>query len=159
VVLDRIEDDKGDRRPADPIKLGADRDWTERIIIRLGPHPGLSEVQAAAIRDQYGIKGEALSISVRRCQVVYFLKRYQLEEPITLKAPHQAPLVLLNRTEVVGAIPPGMRVPLEPEATVGSGKLMSHLLQALPDLSAAEILERALASLLAECIGEKTGLR
>ena len=36
-------------------------------------------------------------MSVRQCMLAYFLKRYQLEEPATLKAPHQAPLHLRNR--------------------------------------------------------------
>ena len=45
----------------------------------------MSAAEARTIREQYGMAGEALELPLRRCQVVYFLKRYQLEEPISLR--------------------------------------------------------------------------
>ena len=68
-----------------------------------------------AIRGQHQMAGNELNIALRKSQLVHFLKRYQLEEPITQKAPHQAPLVIVNRDEVTAALPPRMRVPPESE--------------------------------------------
>jgi hypothetical protein len=89
-----------------------------------------------------------VEIEVRPCQVAYFLKRYQLEEPVSLKAPHQAPIVLLNRQEAVAAIPPGMRVPLD-GLPAGAGRLMVAARSAYPALSEQQILELALEQLIA----------
>ncbi|HZH26660.1 MAG TPA: WYL domain-containing protein [Azospirillaceae bacterium] len=122
LVLDRIEDvfdrgPDGDRRrdpPAD--RVGRDAEWNQLVPVRLGPNPGLSPSARQAVEEQYGMQDGERVLMVRQCQVVYFLKRYQLEEPTTQKAPHQAPLVVVNRDQVTAAIPPRMRIPPEPEA-------------------------------------------
>jgi predicted DNA-binding transcriptional regulator YafY len=110
VVLDRIEEVK-EPKPVDPLGFGRDEDWETVATVFLGPNPGLTESQRRAIERQYGMKDGRIGIEVRKCFLVYFLKRYQLEEPTTQKAPHQAPIVVLNRSEVTALIPPRMRVP------------------------------------------------
>jgi len=114
IVIDRIQD-IGTHRPANRDEIGEDRDWNEKFMVRLAPNPGLDIHHQTAIRAQYQMDGNELKIALRRSQLVYFLKRYQLEEPVTQKAPHQAPLVIVNRDEVTAALPPRMRVPPEEE--------------------------------------------
>jgi hypothetical protein len=77
----------------------------------------------------------------------YFLKRYQLEEPITLKAPLQGPLSLWNRRAAMEFMPPGMRVPLEASGATAPD-LMHRLQSLLPECTEQQILEQALESLL-----------
>jgi predicted DNA-binding transcriptional regulator YafY len=121
IVLDRIEkvfyfDGENDLRrnpPAD--KVEKDHEWNSKIEVVLVPHPGLSKAAKEAIERQYEMKNGELSVSLRRSQVVYFLKRYQLEEPESQsrKAPHQQPLVVKNRKEITEGIPKRMRIPPE----------------------------------------------
>lgn len=132
VVLDRIEqtfdfDGKKDLRrdpPADKLKnekkskkekVANDQEWDNKIKVVLKPHPDLTVAAKEAIEKQYDMKNGELSIELRRSQVVYFLKRYQLEEPEgqSRKAPHQQPLVVKNRKEITDAIPKRMRIPPE----------------------------------------------
>lgn len=110
IVLDRIEDESGPR-PVDPSGFGRDEDWETLATVVLGPNPGLTDSQRIAVELQYEMNDGRIGIEVRKCFLVYFLKRYQLEEPTTQKAPHQAPIVVLNRAEVTSQIPPWMRVP------------------------------------------------
>jgi len=56
-----------------------------------------------------------LRLRIRRAMLLYFLKRYQIEEQSTRKAPHQQPLVILNRAETTAALPPWKRIPPEEE--------------------------------------------
>lgn len=119
IVLDRIEDvfdsdGKNDlRRPADKDKIGKDADWHEYVDVELAPHPGLSPDTKQSIEDQYGMRDGVLLMPIRKALLIYFLKRYQLEEPETKsqKAPHQQPLIVKNRPAVTAAIPPHMRIP------------------------------------------------
>jgi hypothetical protein len=86
-------------------------------------------------------------VRVRQCMLAHLLKRYHLEEPTTLKAPHQAPLRLRNHRMATELLPTGMRVPLE-ETDAPAPKLMRQLKDLFPELSEQSILERALARLL-----------
>ncbi len=112
IVLDRMVD-VGERRPANPDQIGTDTEWKSLFSIRLGPNPKLKPEQKDGVRRQYHLEGDELVVKIRTSQIVYFLKRYQLEEPVTQKAPHQAPLIVLNREEVNASLPPRMRVPPE----------------------------------------------
>ena len=93
------------------------------------------------------MKGGSKIVRVRQCMLAYFLKRYHLEEPTTLKAPHQAPLRLRNRRMATELLPTGMQVPLE-ETDAAAPKLMRQLKHLFPELSEQSILERALGRLL-----------
>src|SRR5205807_7046759 len=119
------------------------------VELELMPNPGLDTVASSAIEEQYGMKGGTKNVSIRQCMLAYFLKRYQLEEPTTLKAPHQAPLHLRNRRMATELMPPGMRVPLE-ETDAAAPKLMGRLRELLPEASEQAIIERALKCLLVE---------
>lgn len=112
MVLDRIEEVMAECWPAEPALIGADTEWNTIVDLELVPNPALDAGATAGIAEQYGMENGSNVVSVRQCMLAYFLKRYQLEEPTTLKAPHQMPLQLRNRAMAVELMPLGMRVPL-----------------------------------------------
>ncbi len=127
IVLDRVEDTKNMKSVANE-GIGSDGDWETDFPIRLQPNPGLPQPHREAVLRQYNFFGEEqealrkkhgiesreeIVVEVRKSQLVYFLKRYQLEEPCTQKAPHQAPLCLIDRKAITAALPPRMRIPPE----------------------------------------------
>lgn len=152
MVLDRIEEVMAQTWPAEPSLIGADKEWQTIVDLELGTHPGLDPAVGSLIEEQYGMRGGVKVVRIRQCTLAYFLKRYQLEEPVTLKAPHQGPLYLRNRAMATELMPPGMQVPLA-DSDAAAPRLMQRLLQLLPGLSEQAILERALGCLLAETVG------
>jgi len=149
MVLDRIDEVAGETWPAEASLLGGDEEWRTIIELELAPNSGLDAAGRSLIEEQYGMQNGCKVVAVRRCMLAYFLKRYQLEEPTTLKAPHQAPLGLRNRAMATELMPAGMRVPLA-KSEAAAPKLMQRLRHLLPGRSEQLILERALASLLSE---------
>lgn len=154
MVLDRIEEVSAQTWPAGPALIGGDVEWQRIVEIELVPNPGLDAATRSVIEEQYGMKSGRKLVRVRQCMLTYFLKRYQLEEPTTLKAPHQAPLSLYNRKMATELMPPGMRVPLV-ETDAAAPTLMWRLKELLPELGEQAILERALKQLLLEVAREK----
>jgi len=152
MVLDRIEEVSAQTWPAGPALIGGDTEWQSVVEIELMPNPGLDAAARSAIEEQYGMKSGRKLVCVRQCMLTYFLKRYQLEEPTTLKAPHQAPLSLYNRKMAAELM--GMRVPLA-ETDAAAPTLMWRLGELLPELCEQAILERALKHLLLEVTREK----
>jgi WYL domain len=152
MVLDRIEEVAGATwPPAVPLADG-DEDWRSIIEVELVPNPGLDAAGRSLIEAQYGMRNGCKVVPVRRCMLAYFLKRYQLEEPTSLKAPHQAPLALRDRAMVTELLPPGMQVPLVDDPPPAAA-LLCRLRQRLPQMSEQEILERALETLLRQLDG------
>jgi hypothetical protein len=147
MVLDRIEEVLAETWPAEAGLAGGDEDWQSIVEVELAPHPGLDGAARALIEAQYDMADGRKVVPVRRCMLAYFLKRYQLEEPTTLKAPHQAPLALRDRAMVMELLPPGMRVPLDHDPPQAAAAL-SRLRRRLPEMSDQAILERALETLL-----------
>ncbi|HYE00173.1 MAG TPA: WYL domain-containing protein, partial [Alphaproteobacteria bacterium] len=111
VVLDRIEAIHETKKARHSAK--DDAEWQTEIEVRLGPHPGLDPEARRHIEWQYNMRSGRTTVKVRRAMLLYFLKRYQIEEESTRKAPHQQPLFILNRDEVTAALPPWKRVPPE----------------------------------------------
>jgi hypothetical protein len=97
LVLDRIEEVFAESWPAEAALIAGDAEWQGIVELELVPNPDLDASGRALIEEQYGMKGGSKIVRVRQCMLAYFLKRYHLEEPTTLKAPHQAPLRLRNR--------------------------------------------------------------
>jgi WYL domain len=147
MVLDRIEEVASETSPpAIPLSDG-DEDWRSIIEIELVPNQGLDDAGRSLIEAQYGMRNGRKVVPVRRCMLAYFLKRYQLEEPTSLKAPHQAPLALRDRGMVAELLPPGMRVPLDENPPLAAA-LLRCLQQRLPQMTEQAILEHALEMLL-----------
>jgi predicted DNA-binding transcriptional regulator YafY len=153
LVLDRIEEVFSQSWPAEPTLIRGDEEWQTVVELELVPNPDLDPAGRSLIEEQYGMKEGCKLISVRQCMLAYFLKRYHLEEPTTLKAPHQAPLRLRNRAMAAELLPSGMRVPLE-ETEALAPKLMRRLQEVFPEASEQVILERALSCLLVEAAQE-----
>lgn len=127
--------------------IGADTERNTIVDLELVPNPALDAGAGAGIAEQYGIQNGPKVVPVRQCMLAYFLKRYQLEEPTMLKAPHRTPLQLRNRAMAVELIPPGMRVPLT-DTDARAPQLIQRLLALRPSLSEQAILEEALEHLL-----------
>ena len=149
MVLDRIEEVTVETRPAPAELIGKDDAWNDIVEIEIVPNPGLDAHERGLIEEQYGMTNGRKIVPVRQCQLVYFLKRYQLEEPITLKAPHQAPIVLRDREMANDLVPLAMQVPLSDHPT-GAATHMRALRERIPDQTEQEILEEALRTLLAQ---------
>jgi hypothetical protein len=145
MVLDRIEEVAAETRPADPALAGHDEGW-DLVELELCANPRLPSEHREGIEAQYGMTRGMRALSVRQCMLAYFLKRYQLDEPVTLKAPHQAPLALRDRS-LADQVPDAMRVPLA-TSDAPAPRLMQALRARLPGISDQEILERALEALL-----------
>jgi hypothetical protein len=112
LVLDRVVG-TGETRPSQTHGREADEAWNREFSVRIGPNPGLDAPAREHIETQYGMRGGEIAVRVKECAIVYFLKRYQIEEKSQRKAPHQEPIVVLNRPEVTERIPKRMRVPPE----------------------------------------------
>jgi hypothetical protein len=82
-----------------------DRDWNERIELRIAPHPALTPAQAKAIRLDYGIAGSSAAIEVRRALLYYALKRLGLDTRPDARPPHEQQIVLVNADEVRAVAP------------------------------------------------------
>lgn len=143
MVVDRIEEIGADAGPA-AISTRDDKAWHTKVDLEIAPNPALDEAGQAVIAAQHGMSGGRKYVTVRQCMISYFLKRYQLEEPATFKAPNQAPLVLRHRADIQDLLPPAMRVP-PPEGDARVPALLRRLKEKLPDLDEQQILEQALA--------------
>lgn len=100
-LLSRIlqVEDKSDREsdPAD------DCAWTNEVVLEIGPHPELSEMQRRVFEMDYGMTGGVAKIPVRRALLYYALKRLGLDTDPAARRPQDQQIVLLNRDDVVGS--------------------------------------------------------
>ncbi|MCI0627638.1 MAG: hypothetical protein L0387_39310 [Acidobacteria bacterium] len=112
LVLDRIVG-TGETRPSQAHGREEDDAWHREFSVLIGPNPKLDAPAREHIEVQYGMRGGEIAVPVKECAIVYFLKRYQIEEESLKKAPHQEPIVVLNRPEVTQRIPPRMQIPPE----------------------------------------------
>jgi hypothetical protein len=101
-------------------KPGEDADWTSFVPLVIAPHPGLTPAQARAIAIDYGLRaGRAglkpapangtrptATIQVRRALLFYALRRFGLDAAGAARPPSERHIVLVNRTEVSGAMRP-----------------------------------------------------
>lgn len=98
-VLGRIAETG--ERGAPGVKAEMDKKWNESVLIKIGPHPDLTDNQRVAIEMDYDMeKGETI-FEVRRAMLFYALKQLNLhrhEKDIGFK-PIEQQIVLLN-TEI-----------------------------------------------------------
>jgi hypothetical protein len=81
-----------------------DRDWASFVELRIAPHPGLTAAQARAIALDYGLRGGAGIVRVRRALLFYELRRLGLDVPPDTRPAQEQHIVLTNRDEVEGAL-------------------------------------------------------
>jgi predicted DNA-binding transcriptional regulator YafY len=74
----------------------ADREWTQRIVLEIVPHPGLAPHQSAAIAADYGMTGGRLILEPRRAVAFYVKRRLGLVEGHEASAPNDQHIVLAS---------------------------------------------------------------
>lgn len=104
-VLARTREVRATR--AASVDPSADLDWSERVRVIMGPHPGLSEGQRKAIESDYAMTGGVSVVDVRRCFLWYFLKRFGLDVDARQRRPQDQHIVLLNDEDVLAALAGG----------------------------------------------------
>ncbi|WPZ07580.1 WYL domain-containing protein [Pelagerythrobacter marinus] len=95
-VITRVQ--KIGKSEAADYDVADDIEWNTITTLRLCPHPGLSEEQAAAIRRDYGMKGNCRSIEMRLSLAYYFIMRMNLD--LDNLPPQRAQVSLENLEEV-----------------------------------------------------------
>ena len=80
---------------------GADDAWHTDVLLKIGPHPDLSDNQRRAIEMDYGMEGGHAQIAVRHALLFYALKRLGLDTDPAARRPQDQQIILLNRAEVV----------------------------------------------------------
>ena len=81
-----------------------DRDWATFVDLRIAPHPGLTEAQARAVALDYGMRGGAGIVRVRRALLFYALRRLGLDVAPDARPAQEQHVVLTNRAEVEAAL-------------------------------------------------------
>ena len=93
-LLSRILEIRAERESG--VSPGDDRDWTDLVILEVGPHPDLSETQAKVIALDYGMHDGKARIKVRRALLYYALRRLGLDTDPAARRPQDQQIVLLN---------------------------------------------------------------
>ena len=76
-----------------------DHDWHQEIVLKIGPHPELSDTQRCAIEMDYGMISGRAEIVVRKALMFYALKRLGLDTDPAARRPQDQQIVLLNASE------------------------------------------------------------
>jgi hypothetical protein len=101
-VLSRILSSAlGDVFDVDP---GADKDWSETVMLQIVAHPELSENQRRVIGLDYGMTGGVAEIPVRKSLLFYTLKRLGLDTGPDVRRPQDQHIVLTNASEIQSAL-------------------------------------------------------
>jgi len=95
-VITRVQE-IGKSEPAN-YDVADDIEWNTITTLRLCPHPGLTEEQAAAIRRDYGMQGNCRCIEVRLSLAYYFIMRMNLD--LDSLTPQRAQVALENLEEI-----------------------------------------------------------
>ena len=73
-----------------------DSDWDTKVVLKIGPNPGLSEDQKKTIEMEYGMKNRIKEVEVRLPFLSYFLKRYGLDNEKVERSAQSQHIVILN---------------------------------------------------------------
>lgn len=82
------------------IDVSSDKQWYQIIMVKIGPHPGLTDGQKKIIERDYGMKNGVATIKVRAAFVFYLVCMLHLEKGDIERAARSQQIVLLNREEV-----------------------------------------------------------
>lgn len=77
--------------------------WSEKAIVALKPHPGLTEDQQSVVARDYGMRKNILRVEVRLALLYYFLKRLGLDFSEENCNPREQHIVLANTQDVRAA--------------------------------------------------------
>lgn len=81
---------------------GDDHAWREEVVLKIGPHPDLSDAQKRVFEMDYGMIDGVADIPVRRALLYYALKRLGLDTDPSARRPQDQQIVLLNRDAIIG---------------------------------------------------------
>ncbi len=70
------------------------------MVLEIGPHPELSDIQKAVIALDYGMLDGSAEIKVRKAFLYYTLKRLGLDTDASARRPQDQQIVLLNNAQV-----------------------------------------------------------
>jgi hypothetical protein len=93
-LLSRILE-TGATQPSE-VRQDADNEWSEYIILEIGPHPELSNTQQSVVALDYGMKDGKADIPVRKALLYYALKRLGLDTEPAARRPQEQQIILLN---------------------------------------------------------------
>lgn len=82
------------------INSSNDLAWHQFVTVRIGPHPGLSDSQKAAIEFDYAMENGVLEHRVRAAVVSYFLKAMRIGPDDKEREAVVQQIILLNRNEL-----------------------------------------------------------
>ena len=77
-----------------------DKAWNTQVSVKIGPHPGLDEMQKSVIESDYGMENSMLSYPTRAALVGLFLNTMRIGLNDLDAEPADYPLVVLNRDEL-----------------------------------------------------------
>lgn len=77
-----------------------DHEWHQSVTLKIGPHPGLTDVQKEIIAYEYGMSNGIAMIHVRRALLFYLLWNLRLEKGDIDRPAKEQQIVLLNREEI-----------------------------------------------------------
>lgn len=97
----------GGNRPAE-IDGRLDREWNETIVVKLAPHPQLSQAHRRVIEMDYGMENGCTEIRMRLALYYYFERHLCLDIDAP---PERKQVVVLNRTEIEEARTPPAEQP------------------------------------------------
>lgn len=105
-LLSRCLDVRGDDEPGATRK--DDVLWNETFAVVLSPNPALAKNQQAVVAQDYNMKGDRLTIPVRKALLYYFHKRLRLDAVGASDGPQEMPVVITNRDEFAQAVAAAM---------------------------------------------------
>lgn len=78
-----------------------DDDWVEHAVVKLAPHPELSDKQRLGLTVDYGMNDSGVEFQVRRALVGYLLQRLDVDTTVDHSLnPDKHQLILVNRDEI-----------------------------------------------------------
>lgn len=100
-VLTRIFDVKDIN--ASEISASTDEAWNTKILVKIAPHPGLTDDQKSAIEMDFGMTNSVAELSVRAAMLFYLMRAMRWTGTNDRPAIEQQ-VVVVNRTEVEDAM-------------------------------------------------------
>ncbi|MEQ1528697.1 MAG: WYL domain-containing protein, partial [Methylococcales bacterium] len=82
------------------VDISKDILWRKYVLLRIGPHPGLSDAQKQVVEFDYGMTIGILEYKVRAALVPYFLTALRISDDDMSRNAMIQQIVLLNRAEL-----------------------------------------------------------
>lgn len=73
-----------------------DTAWNHNVVVKIGPHPLLSDEKRRAVEIEYEMTSGVASIETRVALLFYLLKRLELLDPIQEQRPPETQLIVLR---------------------------------------------------------------